>query len=415
MIPADIASSVKLITQDLPAPVQPAQPARQISDALSQLSAGQRIMAEIQSLLPNGMYRAVVAQRELTLALPFSAKPGDALELEVVESDGKLTLAFVANRGEQGSGKQESSAVSTSLSNTGRLIGDLLQEMGGNGRRAPPAVLNTNAPITQQMPQHASELVPLLKQALSQSGVFYEAHQARWIAGELPIAQLRLEPQGQQPVAPGLLASEVGRTPPPPPSSPETAGAPPTSPAQNPDEPASNATKTTLPNLPAPSTGVAVAPETHLDTPPIARSDNTSNMTSAEKSGSLASMPRDLAPIVQQQLDGLANQNFAWQGQIWPGQALWWEIGEQASDHPTDQDPSRRQWRTRLKLSLPSLGGIDAQLQLLPGGHISIQIATSESASEQRLNNQMSALRDQFAAAGLDLDALRIQHVATET
>ena len=43
-------------------------------------------MAEIQAMLPNGSYRAVVAQREITLALPFSAKSGDSLELEVVVS-----------------------------------------------------------------------------------------------------------------------------------------------------------------------------------------------------------------------------------------------------------------------------------------------------------------------------------------
>ncbi|MDD2883482.1 MAG: flagellar hook-length control protein FliK [Dechloromonas sp.] len=408
MIPADIASNVKLLTQDLPAPVQPAQPARQINDALSQLSAGQRIMAEIQSLLPNGMYRAVVAQRELTLALPFSAKPGDTLELEVVESDGKLTLAFVANRGENTAGKQEASSAATSLSNTGRLIGDLLQEIGSNGRRAPPAVLNTNAPITQQMPQQASDLVPLLKQALSQSGVFYEAHQARWVAGQLPTEQLRQEPQGQQPVTPSLLALAAK-----PPVLPDSAAPP--APGQASDPALQTTTKV------ASSTGDAspMTPSTAKTSPdPSAEglSKIAPQATAADKPSPLTGIPRDLTPIVQQQLDGLANQNFAWQGQIWPGQTLWWEIGEQGSHGPTDQEDPGRQWRTRLKLSLPRLGGIDAQLQLLAGGRVSIQIQTSENTAEQRLNDQMNTLRDQFAAAGLDLAALHIQqHAPSET
>src|SRR5574343_431770 len=98
MIPADVANSLKqpLLGQQLAtdAPTRPVLPTQQIADVLSDLVPGQRILAEIQSLLPNGSYRAVVAQRDITLALPFSAKPGDTLELEVAESDGKLTLAF---------------------------------------------------------------------------------------------------------------------------------------------------------------------------------------------------------------------------------------------------------------------------------------------------------------------------------
>ncbi len=98
MIPPDVASSLRLVIPDqhaLPnAQSQPVAPAQQVADVLSNLVPGQRILAEIQALLPNGSYRAVVAQRDITLALPFSAKPGDTLELEVTESDGKLTLAF---------------------------------------------------------------------------------------------------------------------------------------------------------------------------------------------------------------------------------------------------------------------------------------------------------------------------------
>lgn len=36
-------------------------------------------IAEIQAMLPNGTYRAIINQRNVTLALPFSAKTGDSL------------------------------------------------------------------------------------------------------------------------------------------------------------------------------------------------------------------------------------------------------------------------------------------------------------------------------------------------
>ena len=50
--------------------------------------------------------------------------------------------------------------------------------------------------VTVVQPAQA-DLAPVLKQALTQSGVFYEAHQARWVAGQLPTEALRQEPQGR--------------------------------------------------------------------------------------------------------------------------------------------------------------------------------------------------------------------------
>jgi len=93
MIPPDVASSLRQILPDRESAgntqTQPVPAAQRIADALSNFVPGERILAEIQALMPNGAYRAIVAQREVTLALPFSAKAGDTLELEVAESDGK--------------------------------------------------------------------------------------------------------------------------------------------------------------------------------------------------------------------------------------------------------------------------------------------------------------------------------------
>ena len=82
MIPSDVASRLQVSAD---ATLRPVAPAQEISDKLSGLVAGQKVMAEIQALLPNGTYRALINQRSVTLALPFSAKSGDALELLVTE------------------------------------------------------------------------------------------------------------------------------------------------------------------------------------------------------------------------------------------------------------------------------------------------------------------------------------------
>lgn len=360
MIPADVASALRLNLPDQRAlasgQTQPVAASQKITDALSDLVPGQRVLAEIQALLPNGTYRAVVAQRDVTLALPFSAKPGDSLELEVVENEGKLTLAVVANRG--GSTATTSESVSTSLSNTGKLIGELMSQVNERGGRAPAAALNSSQPLLETMPKNAAELVPLLKQALSESGMFYEAHQARWVAGDIPTEALKLEPQGKYPAL------------------------------QITDQ---NASKIIPASNPEQATTTSAMKESVAGNP----------------------VPRDLMPIVQQQLDGLANQNFAWQGQVWPGQQMRWEIGENLDDSRSSSTDGIQRWQTRLKLSLPLLGDIDVSLNLKAGGEVSIAVTAGSESSESRLRDEAVQLRQQFEAAGLNLTELQVVHGET--
>lgn len=373
MIPADVANSLKqtLLGQQLStdAHTRPVLPAQQIADVLSDLVPGQRILAEIQALLPNGTYRAVVAQRDITLALPFSAKPGDTLELEVAESDGKLTLAFVANRTESATPKPLPESVSTSLSSTGKMIGDLLNEIGGDGRKAPPAPLNNTQPLVETMPKTAADLAPVLKQAVTQSGMFYEAHQARWVAGELPTESLRQEPQGK------LLPPQGQQVP-------------------NATVDAEKGAKT-----------VFLPPGDAL--PAVTRS--TVQATGEQPASISHRIPNELTPLVQQQLDGLATQNFAWQGQIWPGQQMWWEIGRDQRHGAAPGDEQGRPWQTRLKLTLPLLGQIDATLELKAGSEVGITLQAADAASEARLRDNAPTLASQLEAAGLRLTQLSLK------
>lgn len=375
MIPADLASRLRVALppaqQETPQPVLPVQ---KLTDALSNLVPGQRVLAEVVAMLPNGTYRALVAQRDVTLALPFSAKAGDSLELEVLESDGKITLAFVANRTTgQEAAAQARESVPTTLSQTGRLIGNLMGN-AEEGAKAAPAPLNGNQPLAKSAPD-AAQLAPILKEALGKSGVFYEAHQARWVAGQLPTEALRQEPQGK------MLPTVQ-------PPTPQSA------------QPAGQAAALVVQE--SRSTDAAVQPT-------VTRTEQPAQP--ATQQGPV--IPRELTPIVQQQLDALATQNYAWQGQVWPGQKMWWEISEDGDQQRgPDGEPGKR-WQTRLKLDLPALGGIDATLRLQPGGRVEIQMSADSAASEARLRDNGEALVKRFAAAGLELTQLLVQHEQT--
>ena len=63
-----------------------------------------------------------------------------------------------------------------------------------------------------QGPGDSALLASRLSTALEQSGLFYESHQARWLAGKLDTAALMQEPQGRSPMPPATPAAAPGGT-----------------------------------------------------------------------------------------------------------------------------------------------------------------------------------------------------------
>ena len=117
-------------------------------------------------------------------------------------------------------------------------------------------------------------------------------------------------------------------------------------------------------------------------------------------------------PIVQQQLEALASQTFSWMGQVWPGQEMRWEIEEDAPrQSPSDED-SAANWRTSLRLTLPRLGGIDAQIRL-QGEQLIVSIATDSSETGTLMRSESEALRSQLTEAGLALASFGVTALAT--
>lgn len=366
MIPADVVSQL----QNSVSATRGASPqSPEVNDKLAGLVAGQKVVAEIQALLPNGTYRAVIAQRNVTLALPFSAKAGDSLELLVTESDGKLALAVISPAADD---KNSPDAVSTTLSRTAQLINTLYAESRQSQDDTSALPLNDNQPITSSPPESAEELAPLLKQAIKQSGMFYESHQANWVEGRLAKTELQHEPQGK-------LSSPTAFTS----ITPQNSEIPARDLTTSPSAIAPNTSKESLSSLGTIGSGTP-------QTAPI----NTAGQTIAPQ----------LQGLVQQQLEALATQNFVWQGQVWPGQDLRWEIDENAAQEQPE-DPTATRWSTSLRMTLPRLGDIDARIQL-QGNQLTIAMNTSDAMTGELMRNAGGLLRSDLDAAGLTLTSM---------
>lgn len=385
-----------------------ALPTQELTDKLSGLVAGQRLLAEIQALLPNGAYRALINQRSVTLALPFAAKTGDAIELEVTESDGKLTLAVVATTTADGKPVGESSP--THLSRAGQLIGQLLagSRDAKNGPVALP--LNDNQPIAAKPPTSGQDLLPLLQQAIKQSGMFYEAHQAEWVEGRYSTAELRQEPQGK-------LVARTG-TPPlpgPPPPAAETPseipleGRPESRPENRPENRLETASVSPQRETATAITGAAPHP-TRAETAPASPAPLPHGGGPATPGNPpTPAVAPQVEAIVQQQLESFATQNFSWQGQIWPGQQMQWDIQNDSTRRESADSPAEEgeKWQTRLRLTLPKLGEVEARLYIRDQ-QIALSLFAADIETREKLRGGGMDLRDQLEKAGLGLATIGV-------
>jgi hypothetical protein len=83
------------------------------------------------------------------------------------------------------------SSTPTELSSTGKLIDQILQSSAQSEIATQKTAMVQNAALMSQ----PAQLADALKQAISNSGLFYESHLADWARGKLPQSQLALEPQ----------------------------------------------------------------------------------------------------------------------------------------------------------------------------------------------------------------------------
>ena len=190
LIPADVGLRLRL---DNELQTQQVAPTKEIAADLPRLQAGQVFTAQIRDALPQNTYLALVGGKQVTLSLPENVKSGDVLELVVVEQTPKAIIAAFADPAKAG----KAASPNTTLSQTGQMLRSILINEGETPEAAP---LNRGQPLLANPPKNGAELAPALQKAVTQSGLFYEAHQAQWVSGKLPLANLRQEPQGQVPV-----------------------------------------------------------------------------------------------------------------------------------------------------------------------------------------------------------------------
>jgi hypothetical protein len=335
MIPTDLASRLRLLTQTV---VNPVSAVQEIAAELPELQPGQRFVARIEGVLPDGSFRALVGERSVTLALAQPARPGESLELVVTARTPRLIFAENA--------ATAAAVDAATLSRTGRLLGSLLAAQGPPPQ---PPRIDAAAPLLPAPPAQAATLAAALGRAIAESGLFYESHLASWIAGRHPAEALAREPQARhaaaaRAAAPQAAAEETGEL--------ASAGAKAAA-----DEPAA-------PALP-------------------------------EALRTLVKQQLDAAATQH-----IVWRGEIWPGQPlhWEIRAED-EARQEAGGNEAAEAPAARRWKTRLALELPRLGKVELTVDLAPE-KVSLDV-TANAVGADVLRRGLGELAAAFAAAGL--------------
>ena len=344
---------------------------------------GRQVQTHVLSRLTDGSFLVQVAGATARMLLPSNPAPGTALPMTLLSVDPRPTFslggeapsapiaAVVQSRSAlattalyaPASTAMAGSAIANSavpadadaagsqatLSDTARVISSVLTAAS---QAAHPQTAIVAALPLLAAPGNPAALAVALKDAIDASGLFYESHVAEWSAGMRPRAALDREPQMQR-AQPALSGAGAG----------------------------------------------AAAPSGETAAPPAAMP------------GALtAAADPATAQFINLQLTSQEQGRVAWQGQLWPGQDLAWQISRDAperepgNDDGTEPEPA---WRSALRLRFPLLGEIGATV-VLSGEQVHITLQAGSEEIGALLRARAGTLRSALEAAGSPLTQLSV-------
>jgi Flagellar hook-length control protein FliK len=294
------------------------------------LEAGQVLDGRVVSTAADtGTSRFIWSGYAFDLQLPESVAPGTQIQMKVTSTEGAIQLQYI------GQGLQAAKSILTNqgveLSSVSQWLSGLMETLSIQALSAdapPQASIQHNAVESTQAIDSTSgknlvdELANTLQQSIEKSGLFYESHQAQWVQGQKTLESLLTEPQAQwSPLLGGVPASGVGR------------------------------------------------------------------------GGNPFGIPDSLVKQITQQLGVLENQTVAWQGRVLPGVDMNWVLHPMNAEAIEDEevrkralnDEEQRPWITRLNFNLPSLGEIQASIQVY-GNYLRWHLSAEKNETQTLLN-----------------------------
>ncbi len=317
----------------------------------AKLELGSRFQGYVQAQISAGLFKVLVAGQSIQMRLPSAIRSGEIIHLQLIADSPQLKFSLAASNSPI-STQEKIGAASRFLSDLAQLPREKpnLNPLAGNAIWQPD-----NTPDSTQ-------LAAALRNALGNSGLFYESHQAQWVRGARSKAQLLVEPQNQ------LKDLRVSA-----------------------QESALAARLDTLNRAESPT---AIRQTAQINT---AQTDSAAPSPAPEK----LAIARELLPLVQQQLHTLETHQLTWVGQVWPNQVMQWEIQGQPEHAP--RQPDERQWSTEMELALPTLGDVHAKLIFTANG-LKLTLRASDEKTVARFKHDLALLQNALSNVNINLN-----------
>jgi len=384
MLPANLLNALKAyaLEQKLPLPaVDEAAP------KMAQFELGKKFEGIVQAQVSSGVFNVRIAQQLVQMQFPPSVRSGDKVTLQVIATQPRLTFSMVNSANPLSTPEQLGSAAK------------LLSSMSQQAPEKAYVRAAQSAPLWEKpQPTETKQLFGLLREALSNSGLFYESHQAQWLEGTRSTAQLLHEPQNMTPeqVKAAMVGVADGKA--------VAAG-----------EATGKAAMAGVAEGKAVVAGEATGKIAMMgDTAnQSVTTNNTANANVSNQPNTTlmqedkALIPEHLQPLVQQQLNALETRQMVWQGNIWPEQPMQWEVHEQPSQSQSPGAEEQRQWVTQLHLDMPNLGEVAATLRFNSAG-LSLTLNAATLETRAMLGNASTQLVAALSDVGIPVVSTQI-------
>jgi hypothetical protein len=114
------------------------------------------------------------------------------------------------------------------------------------------------------------------------------------------------------------------------------------------------------------------------------------------------------AQFINLQLTAHEQGRAAWQGQLWPGRDMQWDVERDASGRQDGgEDENGGTWQSSLRLRFGALGEVAARV-VLSGGQLHIRLDAQDESVKGLLDAHRARLADALDAAGTPLSTLTI-------
>lgn len=341
---------------------------------LDQFAIGRQIKAKVVSLFQDGSALVKMGETAARMVLPPNARVGSNVLLTLTSKDPRPTFSMQL--------ESEGAAGGASLAQTELGIGAAAQHRAG----ITGAAANTAAGTAQNASAQA------WYSALPQS-----ANLTLSSTGQMIANLLQAQPQSAE-------ATIVSHTPPLP--------GPPTMPA--------NQIATALHDSVALS---GVFYESHVtewvdgkrNLADLQREPQAQIAKAVDNAGLLTrpdAASTEIGKIVNAQLSTLDQQRITWQGEVWPGQRMEWDISRHDGEADQQAQSEGREplptWQSVVRFNFEHLGKVSASI-LLIGDQIHMQVRTGSDSINNALRQRSGELADSMTAAGSPLDSLIIK------